>query len=79
MSSAQDSGPLMAAAATATSTAPSPSKEESGPPRTVAAMVIAAARCVRYAVYGSAALSFAKVYSGVDTACEVTGLQTERR
>lgn len=29
---------------------------------------------VRYAVYGSAALSFAKVYSGVDTFCEVSGL-----
>ena len=29
---------------------------------------------VRYAVYGSAALSFAKVYSGVDTYCEVSGL-----
>ena len=29
---------------------------------------------VRYAVYGSAALSFAKVFSGVETACEVSGL-----
>ena len=29
---------------------------------------------VRYAVYGSAALSFAKVYSGMDTYCEVSGL-----
>ena len=29
---------------------------------------------VRYAVYGSASLNFAKVYSGVEPSCEVTGL-----